>query len=75
MGTYRTVGTLRGADACITRPAPAKVETRDGLPHLVISRSQALPGCQDNTIPLTVEPDGNMKSAWPDGRPISFRKQ
>ncbi|MBC5781531.1 hypothetical protein H8N03_01160 [Ramlibacter sp. USB13] len=73
-GTWRSVGVMRGADACITRPAPAKVEVHDGQPHLLVARSQVLAGCQDNLLKLTVEADGGMKSAWPDGRPIVFRK-
>ena len=74
-GTFRNVGTWRGADACFTRPAPAKIEMKDGEPYLTIMRSQALAGCQDSSAKLTVGADGSMTAAFPDGRPVVYKKQ
>jgi hypothetical protein len=74
-GTYANMGVGQEGDQCIRRPAPAKIEMREGTPHLVVLRSQVLSGCRDTVFKLNQQADGSVNSSFPDGRIVTFRKQ
>jgi hypothetical protein len=74
-GTWRQRVLGRVEDPCIKVAAPAKVVAQEDQPHLAITRSAVVGGCNDSRVKLTVGADGSLQGHWPDGRELRFTKQ